>query len=320
MKLKELTEKVKGGYLITVDEARELVTLEDKQALYAAADDVRRHFHGDDFDTCSIINAKSGRCPEDCKWCAQSVRAKNTGVSVYEFIDKEEAVGMAVDNARRGVRRFSLVTSGRRLTDKNVDKSIEIYEEIASKCDIKLCASMGLLSEEQLKRLRAAGVTHYHCNIETAPSFFGELCTTHTLDEKLETIRLAKKVGFEICCGGILGLGEDMEQRIEMAFFLREMGVFSIPLNILVAIKGTALENAEALSKDEIFTSFAMFRFVNPKAYIRMAGGRIKYKEAQEKALRTGVNASIVGDLLTTTGSRSIEEDILAFEASGFRL
>lgn len=327
--IKEMTEEklteikkriIEEGYAISEAEAMELATYGDKKALYAAADEIRKKCYGDFFDTCSIINARSGRCSEDCKWCAQSGHAHDTGCQVYEFVDREEAVEMAIDNGRRGVNRFSLVTSGRKISDKNLDEAISIYNEIAEKSDIKLCASMGLLTKEQLQRLKDSGVGHYHCNIETAPSFFPKLCTTHTIEDKVRTIEWAKEVGLKICSGGIIGMGETMEQRIEMAMFLRKLGVASIPVNILMPIKGTKLENQPPLTNEEIFTTFALFRFINPKALIRMAGGRKGYKSEQSQALHAGINASIVGDMLTTTGAKSIEEDTDEFKKEGYSL
>lgn len=311
---------INEDYKITSEEAMELAAFEDKEALYAAADEIRKKCYGDFFDTCSIINARSGRCSEDCKWCAQSAHAHDTGCKVYEFVDHREAVEMAVDNGRRGVNRFSLVTSGRKISDRNLDEAISVYEEIRSKSDIKLCASMGLMNKEQLQRLKDAGVTHYHCNIETAPSYFARLCTTHTIEDKVQTIEWAREVGMKICSGGIIGMGETMAQRVEMAMFLRDMRVNSIPMNILMPIKGTKLENQPPLTTEEIFTTFAIFRFINPKALIRMAGGRKSYKADQCRAVHAGINASIVGDMLTTTGAKCIEEDTADFIAEGYTI
>lgn len=324
MTTQELTDiknrVINEGYKVTHQDAYEMLYMDDKDALYDAADEIRKQCCGTFLDTCSIINARSGRCSEDCKWCAQSGHAHDTGCKVYEFVNRKEAIDMAIDNFKRGVNRFSLVTSGRKISDKNLDESVSIYKEIAGKCDIHLCASMGLLSKDQLQRLKDAGVGHYHCNIETAPSFFPQLCTTHTIEEKVQTIRWAQEVGLKICSGGIIGMGETMEQRIEMAIFLRNLDVVSIPVNILMPIKGTKLENQPPLSIEEILTTFAIFRFINPKAYIRMAGGRMSYKEELQRALHAGVNASIVGDMLTTTGAKSIEEDTDYFKAEGFTL
>jgi len=311
---------INDGYEITAEEAAELALYADKKALYDAADEIRKKCYGDFFDTCSIINARSGHCSEDCKWCAQSAHAHETGCKIYEFVDRKEAIEMAIDNGKRGVNRFSLVTSGRKISDRNLDEAISIYNEISSKSSIKLCASMGLLTKDQLQRLKDAGIGHYHCNIETAPSFFSSLCSTHTIDDKVQTIRWAQEIGLKICSGGIIGMGETMEQRIEMAIFLRDLKVDSIPVNILMPIKGTKLENQPPLTDEEVFTTFAIFRFVNPKALIRMAGGRKSYKENQHQALHAGINASIVGDMLTTTGAKCIEEDTEDFISEGFSI
>lgn len=315
--LTALGESIKAGHNATFYEARQAALSADKKTLYKVADDLRRHFRGDHFQTCSIINARSGRCPEDCKWCAQSHK-HHTGIDEYPLIEAKAAVDMALHNAKKGVGRFSLVTSGRRLTDKEIDHVVDIFHKVAERTDIDLCASMGLLSKPQLQKLYDAGLRHYHCNVESAPSFFPTLCTTHTTEDKLQTIRWAKEVGFEICSGGIIGMGESLEQRVEMAIFLRDdVGAASIPVNILMPIKGTALEGRPPLTPDEILTAFAIFRLCNPRAEIRMAGGRVKFADHQAEALACGVDASIVGDMLTTTGTGGIDDDMGLFRGCG---
>ena len=319
--LHTLTQRIiTEGYELTQAEASDLAYNTDKEQLYAAADEVRKKCCGNFFDTCSIINARSGRCSENCKWCAQSAHANNTGCQIYDFVDHNEAIQMGINNGKRGVHRFSLVTSGRALSDKHIGEAIEIFNNISQQSHIELCASMGLLIKTQLQQLHNAGLGHYHCNIETAPSFFKNLCTTHTIDDKVQTIKWAQEVGFKICSGGIIGMGETMEQRIEMAMFLHQLHVDSIPVNVLMPVKGTKLENQPPLSHDEILTTFALFRLINPKAFIRMAGGRINYKAVQKQALHAGVNASIVGDMLTTCGTKCIEDDQNDFRAEGFEL
>ncbi len=311
--------KVIDGETLTYDEAINLCKTDDKEALYKAADEIREHFCKDKIDLCSITNAKSGKCPQNCKWCSQSSHYK-TNIEEYEIVDKNAAVKEALDNAAKGVNRHSLVTSGRRVSDKTLDKLIPIYKEIKDKCDIKLCASMGLISKNQLKRLNdEIGIDHYHCNLETAPSFFPEMVTTHTQEEKIQTIKAAQELGIKICSGGIIGMGEEMNHRVELACTLRELGVQSIPVNILMPVEGTPLENVEELSEEEILTTIAIFRFVNPKAHIRFAGGRMQIKPFQNKALRAGINAALTGDYLTTTGS-NIEEDIRDFKKAGFEI
>lgn len=319
MNLETLKQQVQNGYLPTESEAFELAMIPDKEALYKAAHEITRHCMGDAFDTCSIINAKSGNCSEDCKWCAQSGRYQ-TKATLYPLLPAEECIRHAVYNRRQGIRRFALVTSGKRLTGSDLEKITDTVRRIKQSCDIRCCASMGLLDREQLQALYDSGVENYHCNIETAPSYFGRLCTTHTIEQKLETIRIAREIGFRICSGGIVGMGETMKQRIEMAFFLRREGILSIPLNLLHPISGTPLENTPPLSEEEFLTTLALFRFINPNAYLRFSGGRAQLSEAvQRKALYIGINAAIIGDLLTTLGSRA-EEDKTLFISENYSL
>lgn len=318
-RIAELKEMVLKGEKISMKDAVELADFSGNTLLYDAADEIRSHFCSDRFELCSIVNAKSGRCSEDCKWCSQSLHHK-TEAPVYDSIDPDEAVKLTLYNKGKGVHRISLVTGGRGLSSRELDAMIGIFHRIKDASSISLCASMGLIDSEGFTRLKKAGVERYHCNIETSRSFFSEVCTTHTYDDKLRTITEARKAGMEICSGGIIGMGETMTQRIEMAFELRELGVLSIPLNILSPIKGTALEGMPPLDKDEILTTIALFRFINPASYIRFAGGRGFIKPHQERALRAGINASIVGDMLTTCGSSSIDEDRVSFTAAGYRL
>ncbi len=317
--IKILKQKVLEGYELSSDEALALSNEIDKEALYKAADEIRIKFCGNNMDLCSITNAKSGKCSEDCKWCSQSASYK-TNIEEYEIVDKEPAIKEAVDNANKGVKRHSLVTSGRRVNNKTLDNLIPIYKEIKEKTDISLCASMGLITEEQLRRLKTeVGIEHYHCNLETAPSFFPELCTTHTIDEKIETIKNAQKLGIKVCSGGIIGMGENMGHRIELAMTLRDLKIDSIPINILNPVEGTPLQDTAPLTEDEILTTIAIFRFINPKAKLRFAGGRLQIKDSQDKALHAGINAALTGDYLTTVGS-NIEEDVRDFTNSGFTI
>lgn len=317
--IETLKQFVINGGSIDEGQALALSQCDDKEALYKAAHQITRHFMGDKFDTCSIINAKSGNCSENCKWCAQSGHY-NTKVELYPLLPAEECVRHAVHNREQGIGRFALVTSGKRLQSADMKKLTEIVKEIKKVSDIKCCASLGLLDKEQLKILRDSGVENYHCNIETAPSYFKELCTTHTIEEKMETIHQARQLGFRICSGGIIGMGETMEQRIEMALFLQKEKVISIPLNMLQPIPGTPLGNTPVLSEDEFLTTIALFRFINPQAYLRFSGGRaLLSREAQQKALYIGINAAIIGDLLTTIGSR-VEEDKILFTEAGYSL
>lgn len=317
--IETLKQKVLSGELINKEEALKIASHTNKNEIYDAAHEITRHFMGNKFDTCSIVNAKSGNCSEDCKWCAQSGHYK-TKVNLYPLLSAEECVKHANYNNQHGIGRFALVTSGKRVSDKEMENIIKIVREIKKDSNIKCCASMGLLSRDQLKALRESGVENYHCNIESSPEYFKKLCSTHTTGQKLETIRNAREFGFRICSGGIIGMGETIDDRIDMALLLQKEEILSIPINLLQPISGTPLEGTPTLSQEEILTTIALFRFINPKAYLRFSGGRMLISnETQLKALHIGVNAAIIGDLLTTVGSKIIEDKEM-FVKAGYSL
>ncbi len=288
----------------------------DPQALFSLADNVRRHFMGDHFHLCSIINARSGNCSEDCRFCAQSAR-HHTGVTRYEVVDADEAMEQARDNDRHGIHRLSLVTSGRSLSDNGLGQMEDLYTAIKKETSFELCASMGLLDEQQMHRLAGMGVNRYHCNLETNKSFFPTVCTTHTYQDKVATLRLAREQGMSLCSGGIIGMGETMEDRIDLAFELRELEVQSIPINILTPIAGTPFADLEPLPVQEVLTTIALFRLINPDAIIRLAGGRQLLEDDQYRCFTSGANGALVGNYLTTVGN-SVARDLQEIAALGY--
>lgn len=305
--INNLKEKVLKGGQISREEALMLSLAEGKQDLYKAAGEIRDQMMGRRFDTCSIINARSGRCSENCKWCAQSAVFK-TNIEEYELVSEEVCLEMAKLNDEYGVDKFSFVTSGRALSDRNIDRLCTYARKIRENSSLHLCASMGLLSKAQLQKLMNAGIRRYHCNLETSPAYFSTLCSTHSMEEKIQTIRAAQEIGMEVCSGGIIGMGETMEDRIDLALTLRDLKINSIPMNILNPIPGTPLEGTAPLSDEEILTTIAVFRFIHPDAWLRFAGGRMLIAHIETEAIQAGINAAIVGDLLTTVGSKVLED------------
>jgi len=316
--LQTTQEKLLSGASIDRETALCLSLSADPEELYVLADTVRRHFMGDHFHLCSIVNARSGNCSEDCRFCAQSAH-HHAGVTSYEMVDVDEAMTQARDNDAYGIHRFSLVTSGRRLSNHSLEKMGALYARISEETSLGLCASMGLLDEEQLHRLADIGVTRYHCNLESGENFFPTVCTTHSYQDKIKTLRASRAQGLSLCSGGILGMGETMEDRLDMAFALRELEVPSIPLNILTPIAGTPFADLTPLSLQEVLTTVALFRLINPDAVIRMAGGRQQLGDAQYRCFTSGANGALVGNYLTTVGN-SVARDLEEFVALGFTL
>jgi len=280
----------------------------DLDELCKGADMIREHFVGAKVDLCSIINARSGKCPEDCKYCAQSAH-NHTDCEVYDFLPEEKILEACKLNEAEGVDRFSIVTAGRALNGEEFKKAIQAYRTMHSECNIELCASMGFISEEQLHELHEAGVTSYHHNIETSRRNFPNICTTHTFDMKIETLKKVKAEGMYACSGGIIGMGETWEDRLDMAICLSEVGVDSIPINALMPIKGTPLENLERISESDILRTIAIFRYINPTADIRLAAGRALMENDGEIAFKSGASATITGNMLTTVACATIRSD-----------
>ncbi|WP_339136327.1 MAG: biotin synthase BioB [Candidatus Electrothrix sp. GW3-4] len=314
----KIVAQVMAGASVDHKTASALARSADQQGLWAAADALRRSFMGNQFHLCSIINARSGNCTENCRFCAQSARYQ-TGAATYDLVDHEHAIALAQDNEAHGVHRLSLVTSGHSV-DKETWKALsKLYAEINEQTSMELCASMGFLDQERAERLEHAGITRYHCNLETNKKRFPEICSTHSWQDKVSTLIIAAEAGMSVCSGGIIGMGESMEDRIELALELQEIGVQSIPINILTPIAGTPFAELEPLPVEEILTTIALFRFINPDAVIRIAGGRQQLGTEQYRCFAAGANGAIVGNYLTTTGS-SIAQDLEILKKMGFRV
>ncbi len=315
----EIKARALEGIPATIEEAMELNDRYTTDELCDAADEIRRRRCGNVIDTCSIVNARSGRCSEDCKWCAQS-RFHHTGINEYDIIPTDELLKAVRMNTEKGVERFAMVTSGRKVSPADIRRFCALYELAGKESDIYLCASMGLLNREELQALKDAGVKRYHCNLETSSRYFRELCSTHTQEDKLRTIRLAREIGMEVCCGGIIGMGETMQDRLMLAQEARDAGATSIPVNILQPIPGTPLGNQPLISEDEVIRSIALMRFVAPDLTLRFAGGRARLsRKATERILRGGLNGAMIGDLLTTIGNK-VDEDYEMFAATGYTI
>lgn len=304
--LKELSDRVLNGVAITQSEAQRILsfrTQEEIVMLLAHANILKNHFKGTRIDLCAVVNAKSGRCNEDCIFCAQSAHHR-TGVEMYPLLDTNEVmkiVRVAEDN---GAHHFGIVTSGKGITNtRELEKICESIKGISENSNLIACASLGVLSSEQSHCLRKAGLKRYHHNLETAESHFPKICSTHSFEERVKTILRVKEEGFEVCSGGIFGLGETPEQRIELAFALRDLDVDSVPLNFLNPVAGTPVAEYPLLPPLEILKIIALFRFTLPKKDIRVCGGReVSLRTLQPLMYVAGANGTMVGNYLTTSG------------------
>lgn len=312
---KSLAQEIIAGRRLTREDDLNAFITCDLKELCEGADQIREKLCGKRVDLCTIINARSGRCPENCRYCAQSAH-NHTNCEVYDFLDEDTIVKEAKANEAEGVDRFALVTAGRALTGEEFEKALRTYMRLQKETGLGLCASMGFLSREQFKALKAAGVTRIHNNLETSRRNFPNICTTHTYEMKEATIKMAQEEGLSVCSGGIIGMGETWEDRIDMAISLFEMGVKSIPINVLTPIPGSPLEHERPLTEDEILRTIAIFRYINPEAQVRLAAGRITTTNNGEIAFNSGASATITGNMLTTCGA-TIKGDREMLKAMG---
>lgn len=283
-----------------------LIETADFYELIFTANSERKKYKGNKVELCAIVNAKSGICPEDCFFCAQSLRWK-THAPVYPLMDKNEILKKALDAKKHKVKRFSIVISGIKPSKQEMKKIAEAIETIA-KNGINTCASLGLLNYDEISYLKDFGLQRLHCNIETSEEFFPKICTTHKFSDKVRTLEAAKKAGVSVCSGGVFGMGETWKDRVDMAYFLKEFNVDSVPLNFLTPIKGTPLENQPVVSPLEALRIIAMFRLILPQKDIRICGGRPLLGEFASWIFLAGANALMTGDYLTTHGRSYIDD------------
>jgi biotin synthase len=297
---------------ISGEEARRLVRLTggpEFEALLARAKVVREAVHGTGVSLCGIVNAKSGHCAEDCGFCQQSAHFKDTGAPEYPMMTAREIADQARAAEAAGAREFSVVTSGTRVSRESELRTLEeAIRLIRAETTVEPCASLGLMRKPELERLKKAGLQHYHHNLETARSFFGNVCTTHGYDEQLDTIRAAKELGYQLCTGGILGMGETPDQRVELAETLREVGTHCVPMNFLNPRPGTPMEHVKAITAEECLAAIAVFRLMLPAAHIFVMGGReVNLGADQHRIFDAGADGTMVGNYLTSAGTQPHE-------------
>jgi biotin synthase len=299
--------------LLTRDEVTAVAALplDELPDLVALAHRVRLDYCGPEVELESLINAKSGACPEDCAFCSQSARFE-TGVDVYAFLDLDEVVAAARATREAGATQFCIVVAVRGPEERLLRKVLEAVDAVHSETGLEVACSLGLLTREQAERLAAAGVRRYNHNLETCREVFPSICTTHTWEDRVETAQLARDVGMELCCGGILGMGETLEQRIDFAFELASLSPCEVPINLLDPRPGTPLGDRPLISPREALQAIALFRLVMPEAWLRLAGGRERVLgELQAMGMLAGANALIVGNYLTTIGRRPEDDRAL---------
>lgn len=306
-----LGKKVLDGGSLTLDEAMSLTELKgaDIPLLLAVANKVRDQFTGTAVDTCQIVNARSGGCSENCKFCAQS-GYHEVKLEVYPLLSEDEIVAAAKQAEAAGAYRFCIVTAGRGMeSDADFEKILRAIRRIGQETKLNRCCSLGTLSEENVAKLKEAGITRYHHNLETSQNNFSNICTTHTFDERIATIKKVKAAGLQSCSGGIIGLGETWRDRVELAFTLKELGVDSVPLNVLNAVPGTALEGQAKVPPMEILQSFAIFRMILPDKILRYAGGKeTGLGDLVPLGYLSGLNGTMIGNYLTTQGMKASED------------
>ncbi|MBI4713285.1 MAG: biotin synthase BioB [Planctomycetes bacterium] len=315
METAKLSESIILGHRLTSKEALSLVTV-DLEELLKAANAVRQHFHSNNVHLCSIINAKSGNCAEDCKFCAQSAH-HSSEVKTYPLVAKDTILAGYAQARANGAHGYSIVTSGNQLSIDEIDTLCDTVALLPKTDSPYICGSLGRLTTADIARLKSAGLGKAHHNLETSRRFFAKICTTHSYDQRLETVRNLKKAGLRVCSGGIFGIGEDWADRIDLAFTMRELDVESIPLNFLIPVEGTRLESSNLLTPNDALRIIALYRLILPDKDIRVCAGREKVlSDIQDRIFYAGATGMMIGGYLTQPG-RDVQEDIAMLDKLG---
>ncbi len=315
--IKHIEKKILKGNHLSREETFYIANISGAEIfeLFVSANIIRNNFRGTKVDICSIVNAKSGACPEDCSFCVQSSKSK-AEIKVYPLINRKIVIKQAKKAKSSGAKRFSIVTSGRKVSDRELSAIADMISEIRE-IGLFPCVSLGLLKEKELAVLKSAGLGRYHHNLETSERFFPKICSTHSYADKIKTINAVKSIGLSICSGGIFGMGETWQDRIDMAFMLKELDVDSIPINFLIPIKGTALGYREFLHPFEALKIISLYRFILPQKEIRICGGRMQILgEFNSMVFLAGADSLLTGNYLTTSG-RSYEDDLKLIKLYG---
>lgn len=314
-RIDKITQHILAGGEASAEEGRWLIRLHDDYLpwLMAGADRIRKTYRGDQIEVCAISNVRSGNCSEDCSFCSQSAHHKGTNSPTYNYIDSSDLVSQAKRAREWGVSDFGVVSKGWGVrSTKEHTQLNEYFQSVSDNSDVGRCASVGVLTPETATKLKSMGLENYHHNLESAESFFHNVCTTHSYQDNIDTIRHARDAGLVVCAGGILGMGESLDQRVELATQLRDLGVESVPMNFLSPQEGTPMADREPMAPFEILQSIAVYRYLLPKAEIRIAGGRHFLGDMQAMIFMAGASGVMIGDYLTTHG-RSAKEDLKMF-------
>jgi biotin synthase len=303
--IRDRADDVLNGFNISFDEAELLLVTKDVLTLAECANEITRSFNADKVDVETLLNAKSGNCPEDCSFCSQSSHSRS-GINRYPLLSTDAILEKAEAAKKAGASSFCLVCAYREPPENDFQRICEVISEVRKRVDIDINVSLGFITAKRARKLKTIGVRRYNHNLETSESYFSQICRSHDFQDRVKTARVVKDAGLELCCGGIIGMGESPRQRLELGFSIASLCPEEVPLNILVAQKGTPLQSKVPISNNEIITTIAIWRFIMPKTILKIAGGReVHFSDDGRTALRAGANGLITGGYLTIDGNKA---------------